>query len=57
MDSANLVARKAGLTAKTLNALFDQFCSNPKDSVWVDLSDGSPAKIRVNGYNVIKIKK
>ena len=57
MDSANLVARKAGLTAKTLNALFDQFCSSPKDSVWVDLSDDSPAKIRVNGYNVIKIKK
>jgi hypothetical protein len=54
MDSANLVARKAGLTAKKLNGLFDQHCPGPKDSVWIDLSDHTPAKIRINGFTTIK---
>jgi len=50
MDSMNLVARKAGMTARKLNKLFETHVRAPKDSIWVDLSDHSPAPLRLNGF-------
>jgi hypothetical protein len=53
MDSMSLVARKAGLTGKKLSQLFEQHCPGPKDSIWRDMSDYSPASLRVNGFKKI----
>ena len=55
LSSMSSLARKAGLTSAQLSSLFKNFCRDPKDSVWIDTSDHSPAKIRINGYKVVSI--
>ena len=52
LDSGSMVARKAGKTAAQLRRVFDSF-TDPKDSIWIDTSDHTPAEMRKNGYQKI----
>ncbi len=57
MDSMAMTTRKTGLEAGTLKRIFNKLMTEPRDSLWIDLTDGSPAKLRKNGYEVIQRTK
>jgi hypothetical protein len=46
VDSVQTCARKCG---EDLREKF-KLCKTSKDSVWIDLTDNSPLKVRLNGY-------
>jgi hypothetical protein len=52
--SMSRTAKKCGLKPEELNALFDYHCPGYRDSVWLDLTNGTPAPIRINGFNVVE---
>lgn len=54
LDALSCVARKTGYKSDTFNNMFSQLIKAPHDSIWIDLTDHSPASLRLNGYNVIK---
>lgn len=45
---------RMGLERGELRRYFNRYCPDNHDSIWLDMSDGTPAKIRQNCYNVIK---
>ena len=49
VDEISTIGRKCGVELQHLFPL----CKNPRDSIWIDLTDNSPAKIRMNGYSPI----
>jgi len=51
--SMSAVATRAGLKASDLRNIFDSVCDKFRDSLTIDLTEGSPAKLRKNGYTVI----
>lgn len=53
LDAMNSISRKAGLQSHQLKTIFDELMPNQKDSLWIDLTDRSPAPMRKNGYEVI----
>tara|TARA_R110001606_G_scaffold126941_1_gene260808 strand:+ start:304 stop:1044 length:741 start_codon:yes stop_codon:yes gene_type:complete len=54
LSSLSRTANKCGLKPDELNALFDTYCSGYRDSIWLDLTNGTPAPIRVNGFDVVE---
>ena len=52
-DSLKAIGRRVGMKAKDFEAIFDKHLPGTKDSLWVDLSDATPYKLRVNGYTMI----
>jgi hypothetical protein len=54
LDSMSRVAKKSGLQPSELLDLFDKYCPNYRDAVWCDLTNGTPAPIRINGFKVVK---
>ena len=54
LDSLATCARKTGLRSDAFKALFDQLFTNPKDSLWLDLTDKSSYPMRLNGFKPIK---
>ena len=50
VSSVRACAKKCGNV--TFEQLFE-LCENRHDSIWVDLSDNTPAKIRKNGFEII----
>ncbi len=56
MDSMAMTTRKTGLESGTLKRIFNKLMTEPRDSLWIDLTDGSPAKLRKNGYEIITKK-
>ena len=53
IDSVSNVSRKAGLKSKDLSELF-KLCTDVHDSIWIDMTTRSPAKLRLNGYEIIE---
>ena len=54
LDSLATCARKTGLKSSNLNNIFDHLMMDPRDSLWIDHTFNSPAKMRRNGYTRIK---
>jgi hypothetical protein len=50
VDAVQTCARKCG---EDLREKF-KLCQSPKDSIWIDLTDSTPVKVRRNGYEKIK---
>ena len=50
VDAIQTCARKCG---EDLQEKF-KLCQSPKDSIWIDLTDGTPMKVRRNGYERIR---
>ena len=57
MDSMAMTTRKTGLESGTLKRIFNKLMTEPRDSLWIDLTDKSPAKLRKNGYEIIERTK
>ena len=53
LTSVRQCAKKCGNVP--LVELF-QMCENPHDSIWIDLTDKSPEKVRKNGFEAINLK-
>ncbi len=56
MDSMAMTTRKTGLESGTLKRIFNKLMNEKTDSLWIDLTDNSPAKLRKNGYEIIEKK-
>lgn len=56
LTSMNSINKKIGLKKGELQVLFQKYCKQPHDSIWLDLSaDGtSPFKMRLNGFKSIE---
>ena len=52
LNSFSQTASKCGLKAADFSKIFRTF-NNRHDSLCIDLTNGSPAKMRINGYEVI----
>ena len=50
VDSVQTCARKCG---EDLREKF-KLCTHNKDSIWIDLTDGTPARLRKNGYEELE---
>jgi hypothetical protein len=53
MDSMATLARKSGITPVKLKRIFSSF-KDQRDSLWLDRTEGSPFKLRKNGYQLLK---
>jgi len=53
LDALAQVARKTGMSARKFRESF-VLCQNPHDSIWLDMTDHSPARIRLNGFRPIQ---
>ena len=56
LDAMSTCARKTGMKANNFNSIFNQLMLEPKDSLWIDMTDKSPYKMRKNGYTIINKK-
>ena len=53
-DTFKMIARKCGMKLEDFQYIFKNVIGNdPHDSLWIDLTDKSPAKLRKNGFEVI----
>jgi len=55
MDSLKTIGRKIGIPSKLIMNIFENM-ESPHDSLWVDLTKGSPMPRRLNGYVPIEIE-
>lgn len=55
LDSLNNISRKCGIPSLTMKKLFNNHIKEKRDSLWVDLTDNTPYKIRKNGFEIINI--
>lgn len=53
VDSTARVAGKTGMTKKDLLYLFKKNLKQFRDSLWIDMSAGSPYPLRKNGFEII----
>lgn len=54
LDAMATTSRKAGLNSITLKTIFDSLMTDPHESLWIDLTDKTPYKMRKNGYEIIQ---
>ena len=54
LDALSTCARRTGMKALTFKKIFSKLITEPHDSLWIDLTDKSPVKLRKNGYKPIK---
>ncbi len=52
-DSVANVARKTGIKSLAFKKIFQKLMTEPHDSLWIDLTDKSPMKLRKNGFQRI----
>jgi hypothetical protein len=55
LDALSTLARKSGLKASQLHMIFQTICHGDRDSLWIDLTLGTPAKLRKNCYEKIML--
>lgn len=53
MDSFKMISRKCGINMEQFMNYFNSFTER-RDSLWIDLTDKSPFKIRKNGYTPLE---
>jgi hypothetical protein len=57
LDSMATMARKSGMKSGHLNSIFEQLMMQPRDSLWIDLTDNSPFPLRKNGFVPISMSE
>ena len=53
VNALSLMARRTGINTKEFLEIFSTHVRNTHDSLWVDLTTGSPCRYRINGYTSI----
>lgn len=48
-----IIASRTGLKSNDFLEIFDKHIKHDHGSLWIDLTKNSPAKLRIDGYNVI----
>ena len=56
LDAMATCARKTGMKSNSFNSIFNQLMLKPRDSLWLDMTDGTPYPMRKNGFIPIKKK-
>lgn len=54
ITAMSILASKTGLKSKDFLAIFENFIEHDHGSLWVDLTRNSPAKLRIDGYKVLR---
>lgn len=54
IDSMSVCARKTGLKPRAFHSIFNRLMTEPRDSLWIDMTAHSPYPMRKNGF--VKIK-
>ncbi len=54
LDAMSQVARKSGLKLEDFKSIFDNLMTEKRDSLWIDMTDKSPAMLRKNGFEIIE---
>ncbi len=54
MDALATCARRTNMKSLTFRKIFQNIIVDPHDSLWIDLTDHTPLKLRKNGYTAIK---
>ncbi len=54
MDAMALTARRTGLNKVHFKRIFDKLMLGDKDSLWIDMTEKSPFRLRKNGFECIK---
>jgi len=54
MESLATIGRKVGLKTKDIREIFDKLLPEKRDSLCIDLSDGTPYPLRKNIFEIIK---
>lgn len=52
-DSLQAIGRRIGMKGKDFTEIFNNYMPNTRDSLWVDMTDDSPYKLRINGYQML----
>jgi len=55
MDALATCARRTGMRGGAFRQIFDDLITGEKDSLWIDLTDHSPMKLRKNGFHKISL--
>jgi hypothetical protein len=53
MDALATCARRTGMKSDSFRQIFRDLITSDKDSLWIDLTDKSPMKLRKNGFQEI----
>jgi len=57
MNLLGIIAKRVGISTKDLFYIFENFITEPHDSLWIDLTRGTPCKLRINGFHrLVKVK-
>ena len=54
-DMIQALARKCGVDPSKLLKLFHQHCQGPHNSIWLDMTPGTPAPLRKNGFQILTL--
>jgi hypothetical protein len=54
LDALSTCARKTGMKAQAFHSIFSKLMTEPKDSLWLDMTDHSPYPMRKNGYEQMR---
>lgn len=54
IDSMSTIARRTGLSSKHFKRIFDKLMTEDKDSLWIDMTNKSPYRLRKNGFELIR---
>lgn len=52
MQAIEMMCKKVGV--KNLQELFDKYCKERRDSIWIDNTVGTPYPLRLNGFTMLK---
>ncbi len=53
MDALSTCARRTGMKALTFKKIFNKLITEPHDSLWIDMTDKTPLRVRKNCYTSI----
>ena len=53
MNAMAILATRTGLKSKELLDIFSKYINHEHGSLWIDLTKNTPAKLRIDGYNII----
>lgn len=56
LDEMSNCARRTSMKPLTFKKIFQKFITGPKDSLWIDMSERSPHRLRKNGFTKIRTK-
>lgn len=56
LDALSNCARKTGMKSLAFRSIFNNLMHEPHDSLWIDLTDHTPQRLRKNGFIPIEIR-